>query len=141
MRMQLALAMVALSCRLAVLGTSGLSDWIPLAYDMADVRVDDGVLKGRVARRDPFFRVRLKEPFTGSIDHVLRIKARATHPGEWNFFWRSEENGRFGSPDILRFRIEETNEWKTLELRPCATRSARNRPVAGPSTSPRRMSA
>ena len=141
MRMQLALAMVALSCRLAVLGTSGLADWSSISHDMADVRVEDGVLKGRVARRDPFFRVRLKEPFVGTIDHVLRIKARATHPGEWNFFWRSEENGRFGSPDILRFRIEETNKWQTLELRPCATRSARNRPVAGPSTSPRRMSA
>lgn len=79
MRVRLTLAMVALSCRLAVLGAHGLADWIPLAYDMADVRVEDGVLKGRVARRDPFFRVRLKEPFTGSIDHVLRIKARATH--------------------------------------------------------------
>ena len=119
MRVRFTLATVALSCRLAVLGAHGLADWIPLAYDMADVRVEDGVLKGRVARRDPFFRVRLKEPFTGSIDHVLRIKARATHPGEWNFFWRSEENGRFGSPDVLRFRIDQTNEWKTVELRPC----------------------
>ena len=119
MRVRLTFATVALSCRLAVLGACGLADWIPLAYDMADVRVEDGVLKGRVARRDPFFRVQLKEPFVGTIDHVLRIKARATHLGEWNFFWRSEGNGRFGSPDILRFRIEETNKWQTLELRPC----------------------
>ena len=119
MRMQLTLAAVALACRLAVFGAGGLADWIPLSYDMADVRVEDGVIKGRVAGRDPSFRMRLKEPFAGTIDHVLRVTARATHPGEWNFFWRSEGNGRFGSPDILRFRIDETNVWKRLELRPC----------------------
>ena len=81
MRMQLALAMVALSCRLAVLGTSGLADWISISHDMADVRVEDGVLKGRVARRDPFFRVRLKEHFVGTIDHAERALPKPVRTG------------------------------------------------------------
>lgn len=118
MRIQFALAMAMMSARAVVFGAEGFSGWIPLAHDMADVRIANGMLKGRVTGRDPFFRMRLEEPFAGTADHVLRIKARATHPGEWNFFWRSERNGRFGSPDILRFWIEGTNGWQTLELRP-----------------------
>jgi len=103
---------------LAEPGPDALDELIPLAYDLADVHVENGLLKGRVAGKDPFFRVRLKKPFAGTVDQCLRLKARTSHPGLWSFFWKSTGNGRYGSPAVVRFNVAGTNEWNELELRP-----------------------
>ena len=91
--------------------------WMEQPHDLADIRVENGVLKWRVTGIDPFFRRKLAQPFEGMSGQCIRLKVRASHPGTWDFFWRSAGNGRFGGPDVVHFRVEGTNVWNTLELR------------------------
>lgn len=95
-----------------------LAVWTNRPCHLADVCVRDGALRGRIVGEDPFFTLKLAEPFVGTVDQCVRFKVRATCFGQWSFFWVSEKNGRYGSPDVVRFRMDETNVWKTVECRP-----------------------
>ena len=103
---------------LQVWKADGLMAWTRQAIDIADLCVADGALRGRVSGRDPRMVLDLERPFAGDMDIAVRMRLKASAAGEWDFFWISDGNGRYGSPDVSRFRILEPGMWRTVEFRP-----------------------
>ena len=120
------LANVAFAGALPSWNGETLAEWTKTKpYCMSDVGMREGVLHGRISGNDPMLTIGLTEPFESSIDQCVRFKVRSNRFGVWSFYWISDANGKYGSPDVMRFRLEETNVWKTIECRPFWSRQGK----------------
>jgi len=110
----------ALKCERAKLvwKDGDLAQWTRSVRDVSGLCVTNGALRCRVSGSDPSFELALPEPFAGDIDLVVRLRAKTSIVDEWDFFWESDGNGRYGSPDVSHFGVLETNVWRVVEFCP-----------------------
>ena len=104
-----------------------LLQWTRSARDLSGLCVTNGALRCRVSGRDPILELSLQEPFNGDIDLTVRLRLKTSIADHWDFFWESDGNKRYGSPDVSHFAVLETNEWRVVEFRPLWSGSGRIR--------------
>ena len=95
-----------------------LAQWSRSVRDVSDLCLTNRALQCRVSGGDPSLELMVAEPFRGNIDFVVRIRLKTSIVDEWDFFWESDGNGRYGSPDVSHFAVLETNVWRIVEFRP-----------------------
>ena len=88
----LCLAAAGVSSAAEVIGWRGaaLGVWTKAPRHCRDVRLEDGVIKGRVTGRDPQLHFRFAKPLVTKGNHVFYVKLRTPVGGRAQLFWIRE---------------------------------------------------
>lgn len=88
--------------------------WVA-AHDVADLRVEEGQLKGRITGSDPYLVRPLLQVPPDQVKRV-RIRLRTTVNGDGQFYWTTQASPYFAEDKVLRFRIEPDGEFHEVLL-------------------------
>jgi hypothetical protein len=96
-----------------------LAEWAPNAH-MADIRVEQGSLRGRTIDWDPFFTNRSIE-FQATPWQYVVIRLKASRSGEAELFWSNSFEGQYGGlsqEKCIRFKIAGSEDWQDIAIFP-----------------------
>jgi len=116
-----------MACALALAGRAdedlaawrgaALSGWKG-AQHCADVRVEDGVLKGRITGLDSQLYANVPVPFRQRGNQVVYVKARVAGGGVGQLFWLRDCDSRATEAQRCNFNLAADGSWRRFRLRP-----------------------
>jgi len=96
---------------------AALSGWKG-THDCADVRVEDGVLKGRITDRDSQITASVPVPFLQEGNQVVYVKARVAGGGLGQLFWVRDCDRGPVAARRTDFHFASDGTWRTYRIRP-----------------------
>lgn len=96
-----------------------LEVWVPNAH-LADVRIENGMVKARSVGSDAFLLCRDMQVEATPWQYVV-VRIKATHPGPCDLFWSGELAGRYGGlteAKKVSFGVTESRDWQEIAIFP-----------------------